>query len=211
MTLKPVDPAALPPADAPVWQGGWYRHARHLPSPNFGPRPSGTAIDLVVLHSISLPPGEYGGRNVQAFFSNRLDWDAHPYFQSIRGMQVSAHFFVQRDGALWQFVDCGQRAWHAGASSYRGRAQCNDDSIGIELEGLEGDGFEAAQYRARAALCRDLAQRYPIAHVAGHEHVAPGRKCDPGPGFDWRRLKTDLQGCGWHFPSGVAGEGVSLP
>ena len=213
MTLKPVDAAALQPAaaDAPAWQGGWYRHARHLPSPNFGPRPSGTAIDLVVLHSISLPPGEYGGQNVQAFFSNRLDWDAHPYFQSIRGMQVSAHFFVQRDGALWQFVDCGQRAWHAGASSYRGRAQCNDDSIGIELEGLEGDGFEAAQYRALAALCRDLAQRYPIAHVAGHEHVAPGRKCDPGPGFDWRRLKTDLQGCGWHFPSGVAGEGVSLP
>ena len=211
MTLKPVDPAALPPADAPVWQGGWYRHARHLPSPNFGPRPSGTAIDLVVLHSISLPPGEYGGRNVQAFFSNRLDWDAHPYFQSIRGMQVSAHFFVQRDGALWQFVDCGQRAWHAGASFYRGRAQCNDDSIGIELEGLEGDGFEAAQYRALAALCRDLARRYPIAHVAGHEHVAPGRKCDPGPGFDWRRLKTDLQECDWRFPSGVAGEGAFLP
>ena len=195
--------------DQPPWQGGWWRHARHLPSPNFGLRPSGATIDLVVVHSISLPPGEYGGQNVQAFFSNQLDWDAHPYFQSIRGMQVSSHFFVQRDGTLWQFVDCDQRAWHAGASFYRGRAQCNDDSIGIELEGLEGDRFEPAQYRALAALCRALAQRYPIAHVAGHEHVAPGRKHDPGLGFDWRRLEVDLQACGWHFPSGaVAGAAV---
>ena len=192
--------------DEAAWQGGWWRHARHLPSPNCGSRPGGAAIDLVVLHSISLPPGEYGGQNVQDFFSNRLDWDAHPYFQSIRGMQVSAHFFVQRDGTIWQFVDCDQRAWHAGASFYRGRAQCNDDSIGIELEGLEGDRFEAVQYRALAALCHALAQRYPIAHVAGHEHVAAGRKHDPGPGFDWRRLEADVQACGWQFPSGGAGK-----
>lgn len=194
------------------WQGGWHGHARHCPSPNFGPRPAGAAVDLVVLHSISLPPGRYGGPQVPAFFSNQLDWDAHPYFQSIRGMQVSAHFFVQRSGALWQFVDCDQRAWHAGASCYRGRAQCNDDSIGIELEGLEGDVFEAAQYRTLAALCHDLALRHPIAHVAGHEHVAPGRKHDPGPGFDWGRLQQDLKEKGWRFPAAtLAAAGRSGP
>ena len=184
-----------------AWDGGWYRNAIHSHSPNFGPRPAGAVIDLVVLHSISLPPGKYGGQHVQALFSNTLDWDAHPYFQSIRGLQVSAHFFIPRDGSLWQFVDCDQRAWHAGASFYRGRGQCNDDSIGIELEGLEGDSFEAVQYTRLAALCHDLAERYPIAHLAGHEHVAPGRKCDPGLGFDWNGLKRRLKACGWNFPA----------
>ncbi len=183
-----------------AWDGGWHRRAYHLRSPNFGPRPTGAVIDLVVLHSISLPPGEYGGQHVQALFSNTLDWEAHPYFQSIRGLQVSAHFFIQRDGSLWQFVDCDQRAWHAGLSFYRGRAQCNDDSIGIELEGLEGSAFEAAQYTALAALCHDLAQRYPISYLAGHEHVAPGRKHDPGSGFDWGGLQQRLRGHGWRFP-----------
>lgn len=183
-----------------VWDGGWHRSARHLHSPNFGSRPADAVIDLVVVHSISLPPGEYGGQHVQDLFLNTLDWDAHPYFQSIRGLQVSAHFLIQRDGSLWQFVDCDQRAWHAGPSFYRGRAQCNDDSIGIELEGLEGSTFEPAQYVALVSLCRDLARRYPITHLAGHEHVAPGRKQDPGPGFDWSGFKQGLRGCGWHFP-----------
>jgi len=177
-----------------LWRDGWYAFARHIPSPNFGPRPPQICIDLVVLHSISLPPGEYGGQYVQALFTNTLDWDAHPYFQQIRGMEVSAHFFIRRDGRLIQFVSADQRAWHAGHSHYRGRDNCNDDSIGIELEGLEGESFEIAQYETLASLCSAVAQQYPIAHIAGHEHVAPGRKQDPGAGFDWHELQRSL---GW--------------
>jgi AmpD protein len=185
-----------PPPDgtSTLWEQGWYRFARRLASPNFGPRPAGATVDLIVVHSISLPPGIYGGDEVQRLFTNTLDWNAHPYFQSIAGMQVSAHFYVRRDGALWQFVSCDERAWHAGASHYRGRANCNDDSVGIELEGLEGEAFEEAQYEALSALCAAVAQRYPIAHVAGHEHIAPGRKGDPGAGFDWALLQRSL---GW--------------
>lgn len=175
-----------------LWQQGWYLPAQPLPSPNFGPRPQGACIDLVVIHSISLPPGQYGGNEVQDLFTNRLDWDAHPYFTQIRGLQVSSHFYIRRDGALWQFVSADDRAWHAGVSHYRGRDQCNDDSIGIELEGLEGDHFENAQYVQLAHLCKALHRQYPIAHIAGHEHIAPGRKCDPGPGFDWPRLRAAL-------------------
>jgi AmpD protein len=177
-----------------LWQDGWLRSANRLPSPNFGPRPAGAHIDLIVLHSISLPPGRYGGDEVQRLFTNRLDWDAHPYFQQIRGAEVSSHFYVRRDGALWQFVNCDARAWHAGASAWRGRGNCNDDSVGIELEGLEGQTFEAAQYATLAALCPAIAQRYPIGFVAGHEHIAPGRKHDPGAGFEWARLQADT---GW--------------
>ena len=184
-----------------LWlDGGWYRFARHKHSPNFGLRPPQAHVDLIVLHSISLPPGQYGGDEVQRLFSNTLDWDAHPYFQSIRGLQVSAHFYVRRDGELWQFVGADDRAWHAGASSWRGRDNCNDDSIGIELEGLEGDVFEAAQYETLSSLLPALAQRYPIAHVAGHEHIAPGRKLDPGPGFDWPRLRAPLGSPRSFFP-----------
>ena len=178
------------------WDEGWYRGARRLLSPNFGARPVlSSAVDLIVVHSISLPPGEYGNGAVQQLFTNTLNWDAHPYYQNIRGLQVSSHFFVDRTGALWQFVNCDQRAWHAGPSSYRGRSNCNDDSIGIELEGLEGLTFEPAQYNTLITLCRDIAARYPIRHVAGHEHIAPGRKHDPGPGFDWTDLQNTLQ---WH-------------
>lgn len=177
-----------------LWQDGWLRDANHLPSPNFGPRPAGAQIDLIVVHSISLPPGRYGGDEVQRLFTNRLDWDAHPYFQQIRGAEVSSHFYVRRDGALWQFVSCNARAWHAGASAWRGRGNCNDDSIGIELEGLEGDTFEEAQYATLATLCAAIAQHYPIGFVAGHEHIAPGRKNDPGAGFRWARLQADT---GW--------------
>ena len=165
-----------------------------LPSPNFGPRPEGVVPSLLVIHSISLPPGQYGGPEVAQLFTNTLDWEAHPYFQTIRGLQVSAHFFIRRTGEVIQFVDCEHRAWHAGQSEWQGRPNCNDYSIGIELEGLEGDTFEPAQYQALTGLCQDLAQRYPIAHVVGHEHVAPGRKQDPGPGFDWALLQ---QLTGW--------------
>ena len=174
------------------WDGGWYRFARRLDSPNFGPRPEGAAIDLVVVHSISLPPGEYGGDGVQQLFTNTLDWNAHPYFKTIEGMEVSSHFYIRRGGELWQFVSCDDRAWHAGASNWCGRDNCNDYSIGIELEGLEGGSFEAPQYETLVGLVAAIAQRYPIAHVAGHEHVAPGRKQDPGAGFDWALLRREL-------------------
>ncbi|MDO5086244.1 MAG: 1,6-anhydro-N-acetylmuramyl-L-alanine amidase AmpD [Comamonadaceae bacterium] len=192
--------AARPVAPAPLWQAGWYAPARRCPSPNVGERPAGVAVDLLVIHSISLPPGEYGGDAVPRLFSNTLDWDAHPYFQQIRGLQVSAHFFIRRDGALWQFASTQARAWHAGASSHQGRANCNDFSVGIELEGLEGHMFEAVQYAALAALCRAIGTQHPIRAVAGHEHIAPGRKQDPGPGFDWPRLRRLTGRPGWQFP-----------
>jgi len=147
---------------------------------------------LIVLHSISLPPGQYGGPQVQQFFSNHLDWQEHPYFSQIKGLQVSAHFFIRRNGELWQLVSCDDRAWHAGASSYRGRSNCNDDSIGIELEGLEGELFEDAQYECLQNVCAALMQRYPITYLAGHEHIAPDRKADPGAGFDWLQLQNNL-------------------
>jgi N-acetyl-anhydromuramoyl-L-alanine amidase len=184
-----------------LWKGGWYRFAHLLPSPNFGPRPLGADVDLVVLHSISLPPGEFENGQVQRLFMNQLDWQAHPYFQSIRGMQVSSHFFIGRQGALWQFVSCDDRAWHAGQSHYRGRDNCNDDSIGIELEGLEGGDFEQAQYETLTSLVVALTAQYPVLHVAGHEHIAPGRKHDPGEGFDWALLKRTTGLAPAFFPS----------
>ena len=189
VTLAMTPPEAQAAA---LWHEGWYRYARVMTSPNFGPRPDQASIDLIVVHSISLPPGEYGNHNVQRLFANQLDWDAHPYFKSIRGLQVSSHFFISRTGELWQFVSCDERAWHAGQSSYRGRSNCNDDSIGIELEGLEGSVFDAKQYETLGALGAALMTQYPIAHVAGHEHIAPGRKFDPGSGFDWRLLQRSM-------------------
>jgi AmpD protein len=171
------------------WQGGWLRAARRVPSPNFGPRPALATIDLAVIHSISLPPGEYGGESVERLFANTLDWSTHPYFETIRGLEVSAHFLVRRDGEIVQFVSCDDRAWHAGTSRWDVRDDCNDFSVGIELAGLERERFADRQYPALAGLLADLALRYPIASVAGHEHVAPGRKSDPGPGFDWARLR----------------------
>lgn len=198
MTLP--EEAALPPVITASWQDGWYCQARVLASPNFGPRPAGAFIDLVVIHSISLPPGEFGNGYVQRLFTNQLDWDAHPYFQGLRGLQVSSHFFISRSGMLWQFVACGDRAWHAGESAYRGRNQCNNDSIGIELEGLEGSTFEALQYETLTSLCAALIQAYPIAHIAGHEHIAAGRKHDPGEGFDWVLLQASLALPDRYFP-----------
>lgn len=175
-----------------VWQDGWWAGAKPRPSPNFGARPAGMVVTLAVVHSISLPPGVFTGNSVQRLFLNQLDWDAHPYFQGIRDLQVSAHFFIRRGGRMLQFVSCDQRAWHAGASSWRGRSNCNDWSIGIELEGLEGDFFEAAQYLQLLRLLAALRRHYPLTEVVGHEHVAPVRKADPGPGFDWKRLKRGL-------------------
>lgn len=182
-------------AQPPTWRDGWLDTATHIPSPNHGPRPASAQIDLVVIHSISLPPGVFGGRQIDALFTNTLDWNAHPYFEQIRGLEVSAHFLIRRDGETVQFVACDRRAWHAGTSSWRGRDNCNNDSIGIELEGLEGGFFEPVQYQSLVALCQHIARAYPIGHVAGHEHIAPGRKGDPGAGFDWRPLRAGLR---WH-------------
>ena len=191
------------PGCSPLWIDGWYQFAGHLPSPNRGPRPSGATVDLIVLHAISLPPGQYGGDEVAHLFTNQLDWERHPYFKSIQGMQVSAHFYIGRQGELQQFVSANERAWHAGVSSYRGRSNCNDDSIGIELEGVEGDPFDDSQYETLTCLCAAIQQHYPITHMAGHEHIAPGRKADPGAGFDWRRLQQSLGSAAHCFPNNV--------
>jgi AmpD protein len=179
------------------WQAGWLRSARHVASPNFGARPDGVQIDLAVVHSISLPPGRYGGDAIERLFTNRLDPRSHPAFAALQGLQVSAHFVVRRDGELIQFVPLQGRAWHAGVSRWRGRDNCNHYSIGIELEGLEGRVFEAVQYRVLARLLRQLAAVLPLREVAGHEHVAPGRKADPGPGFDAARLRRLLRDRGF--------------
>jgi AmpD protein len=178
------------------WSQGWWSAARAVASPNFGPRPAGVEVQLAVVHSISLPPGRYGGPAVEQFFTNRLDLPAHPYFAGLAGVEVSAHFVIRRSGEVVQFVGVEQRAWHAGVSSWRGRGNCNDYSLGIELEGLEGDRFEPAQYRALARLLRAARRRWPLQEVVGHEHVAPGRKRDPGAGFDWARLARRLRGSG---------------
>jgi len=184
-----------------MWHKGWYRFAKHTPSPNFGSRPDNTSIDLVVVHAISLPPGQYGGPDIEALFTNTLDWDAHPYFQQIRGAEVSAHFLIRRDGALIQFVSCDDRAWHAGTSSFKGRDNCNDFSIGIELEGLDGHSFEDPQYETLSSVCAVVAQHYQLHHIAGHEHVAPDRKRDPGAGFDWSLLQQSLGWADESFPA----------
>lgn len=169
----------------PLWQEGWWSAARRVDSPNFGARPPDAEISLIVLHSISLPAGHYGGPAVEALFTNRLDPAAHPDFAALAGLAVSAHFFLRRDGRLLQFVSAAARAWHAGVSSWQGRANCNDFSIGIELEGLADQPFAPAQYRALWPLLDALVAAYPIRAIAGHEHIAPGRKRDPGRGFDW--------------------------
>lgn len=192
-----------PSRPTPLWRDGRYQFSGWLASPNFGPRPGSAKIDLVVLHSISLPPGQYGGDDVERLFTNQLDWNAHPYFKTIQGMEVSAHFFIRRSGDLVQFVSCDDRAWHAGASSYRGRNNCNDNSIGIELEGVEGGLFEESQYETLTSLCAAILQHYPIAHIAGHEHIAPGRKADPGTGFDWPLLQQALGCTSQYFPDGI--------
>jgi N-acetyl-anhydromuramoyl-L-alanine amidase len=187
----------------PRWIDGWWCEARRVASPNFGPRPAGAGVDLVVLHSISLPPGEYGGDAIERLFTNTLDHDAHPYFETLRGLRVSAHFVVRRDGELLQFVSTKERAWHAGASAWRGREDANSYSVGIELEGLEGEVFETAQYETLIRLLRALRREHPLRGIAGHEHVAPGRKADPGGGFEWDALKRRLRWPAKYFPGSL--------
>jgi N-acetyl-anhydromuramoyl-L-alanine amidase len=191
-TLKVAAEPRARPTPKRSWSQGWWSGARHCVSPNEGPRPVGASIDLVVVHSISLPPGIFGGPHIESLFTNTLNHEAHPYFASLQGLTVSAHFLIRRRGELVQFVSCDRRAWHAGTSSWQGRSNCNDFSIGIELEGLEGLRFTAAQYRRLVDLLALLRGRYRLQFVAGHEHVAPGRKADPGPGFDWPRLGQKL-------------------
>ena len=162
--------------------------ATQIPSPNRDARPRGTAISLIVVHGISLPPGNFGGDDVARLFTNTLDPAADPYYAGIAHLNVSSHFFIRRDGSLVQFVPCARRAWHAGASSWRGRAACNDYSVGIELEGTDDLRYATPQYAMLARVARALCRRYPIRDMVGHSDVAPGRKTDPGPAFDWPRL-----------------------
>jgi len=171
---------------------GWVEGVRRVPSPNRDARPAGAEVSLLLLHSISLPPGEYGGDEIERLFTNRLDPQAHPYFAEIAALEVSSHFLVRRDGALLQFVPVHERAWHAGASAWRGRERCNDFSIGIELEGSEEEAFAPVQYSTLAALARCLMAALPLRDVAAHSEVAPGRKSDPGPHFDWPRFLSAL-------------------
>ena len=167
-----------------------------VPSPNCDERPDGVDVDLIVVHSISLPPGQFGGPGIEQLFLNRLNPDEHPYYAGIAGLRVSAHFVVRRDGTTTQYVPCSKRAWHAGVSSWKGRPRCNDYSVGIELEGCDDGPFEAAQYDALARLTRALHRRYPISGIAGHSDIAPGRKTDPGLLFDWDRYRSMIADCG---------------
>jgi N-acetyl-anhydromuramoyl-L-alanine amidase len=171
---------------------GLLRGARYIASPNCDARPRGAAVRLLVLHSISLPPGKYGGDAVERLFTNRLDAQAHPYFRDIAHLRVSAHFFVRRDGALQQFVPVHRRAWHAGASRWRALERCNDYSIGVELEGAHERAFADAQYRCAARLARSLGARLPLRACAAHSDIAPGRKRDPGARFDWTKFHAAL-------------------
>jgi len=172
---------------------GWLQGVPRLPSPNQDERPPGAEVGLLVVHAISLPPGRFGGDGIERLFTNTLDPAADPYYMEIHRLKVSAHFLVRRDGAAVQFVACSRRAWHAGASVWRGRQRCNDFSIGIEVEGCDWLPFEPVQYRVLAGLIRVLRLDFPIADIAGHADIAPGRKTDPGPHFDWNRLHALLE------------------
>ncbi len=174
---------------------GWllpHPQIRHAPSPNFDQRPSHEAITLLVIHNISLPPGEFGAAHIIDFFQNKLDVSAHPWFENIKSMRVSAHFLIQRTGKIIQFVSTWDRAWHAGVSCFQGREKCNDFSIGIELEGTDNDAYEAAQYDALTQLTHALKTHHRLEAIVGHEDIAPGRKTDPGPAFDWQRYYAML-------------------
>lgn len=171
---------------------GWIDGARRVPSPNCDARPQGEGPELLVIHAISLPPDQFGGPGVEQLFTNTLDPEEHPYYAQIQHLRVSAHFFIRRDGELVQFVAVKDRAWHAGVSSWRGRGRCNDFSIGIELEGCDSAPFETAQYLQLASLVRGLRLDFPLCEVLGHSDIAPGRKTDPGPFFDWLRLHSLL-------------------
>lgn len=170
-----------------VGAGGWLSGVRRIASPNCDARPPGIAIDMLVIHNISLPPGQFGGKAITQLFTNALDIEAHPCYAQLQGLKVSAHFLIRCNGEIIQFVPCGRRAWHAGASSWQGRSGCNDFSIGVELEGSDHVPFNDRQYKALARLTRLLKRTYHIRFIVGHADIAPGRKTDPGPCFDWPR------------------------
>ena len=175
-----------------ITDDGLLAGARYIESPNCDERPAGAPITLLVVHNISLPPGEFGGHGIIELFTNSLDPAAHPYYQGVAHRRVSAHFLIRRQGEIIQFVPCTKRAWHAGESTWRGRSRCNDFSLGIELEGTDNEPFTELQYAALADLTASLIARYPIEEVAGHSDIAPGRKTDPGPCFDWGRYRASL-------------------
>lgn len=182
-------------AAATLHASGRISAALWRPSPNFGARPAVSQISLIVVHCISLPPGQFGGPEIEDFFCNRLDSKAHPYFQTIATMTVSAHLLIRRDGALIQFVSLLDRAWHAGRSCFRGQGECNDFSIGIELEGSDEVPYTEDQYQALSAVCQQIMAAWPdigVDEITGHSDIAPGRKTDPGPAFDWPRLHQRL-------------------
>lgn len=173
-----------------IADNGWLSEGgRRCPSPNFDFRPPGALVDTVIIHNISLPPDQFGGPGVEQLFTNCLDPDGHPYYAQIAGLRVSAHFFIRRDGELVQFVSTEDRAWHAGASCWRGRERCNDFSVGVELEGCDTMPFDPRQYDSLVRLITALVKRYPIRDIVGHSDIAPGRKTDPGPFFDWGVLR----------------------
>lgn len=184
----PDSPEPRCPSQWTLQTDGWVAGLTHISSPNCDARPPGLTIDLLVIHAIALPPGTFGGDGVVRLFTNRCDPNQHPCFAELAPLRVSAHFFIRRDGETLQFVSCAQRAWHAGVSNWQGRERCNDFSIGIELEGGDDWPFEEAQYQSLLHLRALLVRHYPIQNVVGHCHIAPGRKTDPGPCFDWARI-----------------------
>ncbi|SCX88004.1 AmpD protein [Nitrosospira sp. Nl5] len=180
------------PSPIQIDETGCLDNVRFISSPNSDDRPVGCAINLLVIHNISLPPDEFGGEGVVELFTNKLDPGAHPYYQTLHGLKVSAHFFIRRNGEIIQFVPCGKRAWHAGESCWRGRTRCNDFSIGVELEGSDATPFTGMQYATLIALTQALQAAYPITDIAGHSDISAGRKTDPGPCFDWERYRAAL-------------------
>lgn len=168
---------------------GWVDQSQHIHSPNFDARPALCGVDMIVIHNISLPPKQYGGEGITQLFTNQLNPNEHPYYAEIYTRKVSAHFLIRRDGSLLQFVSCLARAWHAGVSHWQDRERCNDFSVGIELEGCDDEAFEAAQYVTLTLLIKLLKQHFPIQHIVGHSEIAPGRKTDPGPHFDWQHIR----------------------
>lgn len=183
-----------------IGANGWFSGVRRIASPNCDTRPPGTSIDMLVIHNISLPPGEFGGSAIAQFFTNTLDTESHPYYVQLRGLKVSAHFLIRRTGEIIQFVPCNKRAWHAGVSAWRGRQACNDFSLGVELEGSDEAPFTGQQYAALLRLTRRIRRAYPVRHVVGHSDIAPGRKTDPGPLFDWAHYFAGLK-----LPGGTRG------
>jgi AmpD protein len=176
----------------PLDEEGVLAGVTQIPSPNWDERPRGSDVALLVVHNISLPPGEFGGDAIARLFTNTLDFSEHPYYETVRELKVSSHFLICRDGDLIQFVACAKRAWHAGASVWRGRERCNDFSVGVELEGTDDQAYAEAQYASLSRLLLALRGRYPIVDVVGHADIAPGRKTDPGSAFDWGRLRELL-------------------